>query len=112
MTNYPRQFGLVLILTCTLVRPSRKARFRRFSTLTISPGWAGPPRRLTRRSCLVFTRPAVPFCARAKQDHLEPLNANPAYAQKSCCVKSKHQRDDSFARLDGAMTTHADFARK
>ena len=62
---------------------------------------------------LVFTRPGCPFCARAKKDHLEPLSANPAYGEKVVLREIEAPNELIPLRgFDGALTTHAEFARQ
>ena len=113
MTNYPRQFGLVLILTCTLGAALAQSPF---PPLQYADDFAALGRTAAATNTpimLVFTRPGCPFCARAKQDNLEPLNANPAYAAKVVLREIEAPNELIPLRgFDGAMTTHADFARK
>jgi glutaredoxin len=113
MTNYPRQFAFCLILTCTVgaalaqTLPAPLQYADDFAALGRTSAASNTP------IMLVFTRPGCPFCVRAKHDHLEPLNANPAYAAK--VVLREIEAPNNLIPLrdfDGAMTTHAGFARK
>ena len=112
-TNYPRQFAFRLILTCTA-----GAAFAHSppAPLRYADDFAASGRTTAATSTpimLVFTRPGCPFCARAKQDHLEPLNANPAYSAKVVLREIEAPNDLVPLRgFDGAMTTHAGFARQ
>ena len=78
----PRSGLLLLILACTVraalaQAPAAPLQYADdFAELGQSVAASGLP------IMLVFTRPGCPFCARAKQDHLEPLNASPGYGAK------------------------------
>jgi len=78
----PRSGLLLLILACTVRAALAQAPAAPllyaddFAALGQSVAASGLP------IMLVFTRPGCPFCARAKQDHLEPLNASPGYGAK------------------------------
>lgn len=62
---------------------------------------------------LVFTQSDCQFCTRAKQEHLEPLQASPAYGAKVIIREIEAGNAKIALRdFDGSTTTHADFTRK
>ena len=109
----PRSGLLLLILACTVRAALAQAPAAPllyaddFAALGQSVAASGLP------IMLVFTRPGCPFCARAKQDHLEPLNASPGYGAK--VVMREIEAPNALIPLrdfDGTLTTHAEFARR
>src|SRR5678809_639208 len=90
----PRSGLLLLILACTVraalaQAPAAPLQYADdFAELGQSVAASGLP------IMLVFTRPGCPFCARAKQDHLEPLNASPGYGAKVCLLYTSDAADE------------------
>lgn len=113
LTNYLGQFGLILILACSMgatFAQSPSAPLQYADDLAASGAMASSTRTPI---MLVFTKPGCPFCVRAKKDHLEPLNADPAYTGKILLREIETPNEQIPLRgFDGAMTTHAEFARR
>jgi thioredoxin-related protein len=114
VTDCSRQFAaLLLILACALDAACAQERAAplRYADDFAALGQVAAAGRMP--IMLVFTRPDCSFCARAKKDHLEPLNANPAYADKIVLREIEAPNELIPLRdFNGAMTTHAEFARK
>lgn len=114
MTTCSRRFGwLWLILTCSIGAACAQ---QPPAPLQYADDFAALGRLAAANRVpimLVFTRPGCPFCARAKHDHLEPLNASPGAAAKVVLREIEAPNDLIPLRdFDGTMTTHAAFARK
>ena len=113
MTNYSRQFALFLILACTAGAALAQGQV---PPLQYADDFAALGRTAAANRTpimLVFTLPGCPFCARAKKDHLEPLTASAAYGAKVVLREIEAPNELIPLRdFDGAMTTHAEFARK
>ena len=113
LTNYLRKFGLSLILACSmgaLFAQSPSAPLRYADDLAALGDIATSTRTPI---MLVFTKPGCPFCVRAKKDHLEPLNADPAYTDKITLREIETPNEQIPLRgFDGAMSTHAEFGRR
>jgi thioredoxin-related protein len=61
---------------------------------------------------LVFTEASCPYCARAKRDHLVPLQSSWRYGQKVILREIDVKREDRVVDFAGAQTTQAAFARR
>jgi thioredoxin-related protein len=113
LTNYLRQFGLSLILACSMGAPfaqTPSAPLLYADDLAATADIAGNTRMPI---MLIFTKPGCPFCMRAKKDHLEPLNADPAYANRIMLREIEASNEQIPLRgFDGTMTTHGEFARR
>lgn len=114
MKNYSRNFGLLLlILACGVLatRAQTPAAPLQYADDFAALGKVAAAGNLP--IMLIFTRPGCPYCARAKKDHLEPMNANPAYGAKIIMREIESTNDLIPLRdFDGAQMTHGDFARQ
>ncbi len=114
MTNCWRQFRLLLlILACSVGAACAQTQVPplQYADDFAALGKVAMERKLP--IMLVFTRPGCPFCARAKKDHLEPLNASPGFRSKVIMREIEAPNELIPLRdFDGSQTTHADFARK
>lgn len=114
MTTCSRRFGwLLLILTCSTSAASAQ---QQPAPLQYADDFAALGRLAAANRMpimLVFTRPGCPFCARAKRDHLEPLSASPGLGAQVVLREIEAPNELIPLRdFDGALTTHAEFARK
>ena len=62
---------------------------------------------------LVFTRPDCPYSARAKKDHLEPLQASPDRGAQVLIREIETSNNQTILRdFEGQAATHGEIARR
>ena len=114
MTNYPRQFALLLLILACGFHAARAQT--PLPPLQHASDFAALGRLAAANKLpimLVFTLPDCPYCARARKDHLEPLSASAGYGGKALVREIESANKLVTLRdFDGSATSRRDFFRK